>query len=77
MLFPRRRFQARGSAIEVGAPTVSAPQDGGRQGLATAIKAAVKTLIPANGTYGAILAKWGVSAGSLPTAKIVLDGATS
>jgi len=41
-----------------------------------AIKAAVKTLI-GNGTYGAILAKWGVSSGALPTSKIVLDGATS
>jgi ABC-type amino acid transport substrate-binding protein len=44
--------------------------------LAKAIQAAVKTLI-ANGTYGAILKKWGVSAGGLTSSKITLNGATS
>jgi len=55
---------------------IGTPKTAAGKGLAMAIKAAVKTLI-ANGTYGAILAKWGVSSGALPTSKIVLDGATS
>ena len=69
-------FKLVGSAIEVAPYGIGTPKTAAGKGLATAIKAAVKTLI-ANGTYGAILAKWGVSAGALPTAKIVLDGATS
>jgi ABC-type amino acid transport substrate-binding protein len=41
-----------------------------------AIQAALKTLI-ANGTYNAILTKWGVTSGALPSSKIVLNGAIS
>jgi ABC-type amino acid transport substrate-binding protein len=41
-----------------------------------AIQAAIKTLI-ANGTYGAILKHYGVTAGGLPSSKIVLNGALS
>jgi hypothetical protein len=40
------------------------------------MKAAVKTLV-ANGTYTAILSKWGVSAGALSSSKITINGATS
>jgi ABC-type amino acid transport substrate-binding protein len=42
--------------------------------LAKAIQAALKVLI-ANGTYGAILSKWGVTAGGFTATKIVLNGA--
>jgi len=41
-----------------------------------AIQMALQTLI-SNGTYNAILAKWGVSSGALTSSKIVLNGATS
>jgi ABC-type amino acid transport substrate-binding protein len=41
-----------------------------------AFQMAIKTMI-ANGSYGAILKKWGVTAGALPTSKIVLNGAIS
>ena len=69
-------FKLVGNAIEVAPYGIGTPKTAAGKGLAMAIKAAVKTLI-ANGTYGAILAKWGVSSGALPTSKIVLDGATS
>jgi len=41
-----------------------------------AIEAAIKTLI-ANGTYHAILAKYGVTAGALTSSKVALNGALS
>ncbi len=69
-------FKLVGSAIEVAPYGFATPKTPAGLGLAKAIQAAVKTLI-ANGTYGAILAKWGVSAGALPTSKIVLNGAAS
>jgi polar amino acid transport system substrate-binding protein len=69
-------FKLVGSAIEVAPYGIATPKSSAGKGLASAIKAAVKTLI-ANGTYGAILSKWGVTAGALPTSKIVVDGATS
>jgi len=69
-------FKLVGNAIEVAPYGIGTPKTAAGKGLAMAIKAAVKTLI-GNGTYGAILAKWGVSSGALPTSKIVLDGATS
>jgi hypothetical protein len=31
----------------------------------------------ANGTYAAILSKWGVSSGAIPASKVVLNGAIS
>jgi hypothetical protein len=40
------------------------------------MQAAIKTLI-ANGTYGAILQSYGVTAGALTSSKIVLNGAIS
>jgi len=69
-------FKLVGSAIEVAPYGIATPKTTAGKGLASAIEAAVKTLI-ANGTYGAILAHWGVTAGALPTSKIVVDGATS
>lgn len=44
--------------------------------LAKAIQAATKTLV-ANGTYGAILKKWGVTSGAVTASHMVLNGAKS
>ena len=70
------KFKLVGSAIEVAPYGIATPKTASGQKLALAIQAAIKTLI-ANGTYHAILAKYGVTAGALPTSKIVLNGATS
>jgi polar amino acid transport system substrate-binding protein len=70
------KFKLAGSAIEVAPYGIATPKTPSGAKLATAIGAAIKTLI-ANGTYHAILAKWGVTAGALPASKIVLNGATS
>ena len=70
------KFKLVGHAIEVAPYGIATPKTPNGKKLATAIEAAVKTLI-ANGTYHAILAKWGVTAGALPASKIVLNGATS
>jgi polar amino acid transport system substrate-binding protein len=69
-------FKLDGSAIEVAPYGIATPKTPNGHKLALAIQAAVKTLI-ANGTYGTILKKWGVTAGALPTSKIVLNGALS
>ena len=70
------KFKLLGSAVNVAPYGIATPKTASGQGLAKAIQAALKTLV-ANGTYGAILSKWGVSAGALPAGKIVLNGATS
>ncbi len=70
------KFKLVGSAIEVAPYWIATPKTTAGLGLAKAILAAMKTLI-ANGTYHAILAKWGVTAGALPISKIVLNGALS
>ena len=69
-------FKLIGNAVNVAPYGIATPKTAAGKGLALAIKAALKTLV-ANGTYGAILKKWGVSAGALPVSKIVLNGATS
>jgi polar amino acid transport system substrate-binding protein len=69
-------FKLVGSAIEVAPYGIATAKTSTGKGLAKAIQAAVKTLI-ANGTYGAILSHWGVSAGALPASKVVLNGALS
>jgi polar amino acid transport system substrate-binding protein len=69
-------FKLVGSAIEVAPYGIATPKTPAGLALAKAIEAAVKTLI-ANGTYGAILSKWGVTAGALPLSKIELNGAIS
>ena len=70
------KFKLLGSAVNVAPYGIATPKTSAGQGLAKAIQAALKTLV-ANGTYSAILKKWGVSAGALPVGKIVLNGATS
>jgi polar amino acid transport system substrate-binding protein len=69
-------FKVVGSAIEVAPYGIATPKTTAGKQLAVAIEKAIKTLI-ANGTYHAILAKWGVTGGALPASKIVLNGAVS
>jgi polar amino acid transport system substrate-binding protein len=69
-------FKVVGNAIEVAPYGIATPKTTAGTGLAKAIQAAVKTLI-ANGTYHAILVKWGVTGGALTSSKIVLNGAIS
>jgi polar amino acid transport system substrate-binding protein len=69
-------FKVVGNAIEVAPYGIATPKTTAGAGLAKAIQAAVKTLI-ANGTYHAILVKWGVTGGALTSSKIVLNGAIS
>ncbi len=68
------KFKLVGSAVNVAPYGIATPKTTNGKKLAQAIQAAVKTLV-ANGTYAAILAKYGVSAGALPASKIVIDGA--
>jgi polar amino acid transport system substrate-binding protein len=72
----KNAFKLVGNAIEVAPYGIATPKTPSGLALAKAIRAAVKTLI-ANGTYHAILLKWGVTAGALSTGKIVLNGALS
>jgi polar amino acid transport system substrate-binding protein len=67
-------FKLVGKAIQVAPYGIATPKTASGQRLAVAIQAAIKTMI-ANGTYAAILKKWGVTAGALPSSKIVLNGA--
>src|ERR1019366_2532043 len=60
------KFKLLGSAVNVAPYGIATPKTTAGAGLAQAIQAAVKTLI-ANGTYHAILAKYGVTAGALPS----------
>lgn len=69
-------FKLVGSAIKVAPYGIATAKTNAGKGLAKAMQAALKTMI-ANGTYGAILAKWGVSGGGLTSSKIVLNGALS
>jgi polar amino acid transport system substrate-binding protein len=69
-------FKLVGKAIEVAPYGIATPKTSTGKKLAVAIQAAVKTLI-ANGSYGSILKKWGVTAGALSSSKIVLNGALS
>jgi polar amino acid transport system substrate-binding protein len=69
-------FKLVGSAIEVAPYGIATPKTPAGLKLAKAFQAAIKTLI-ANGTYSAILSKYGVTAGALPASKIVINGAIS
>jgi polar amino acid transport system substrate-binding protein len=69
-------FKLVGSAIEVAPYGIATPKTPNGKQLAVAMQAAIKTLI-ANGTYGAILKQYGVTAGGLSSSKIVLNGAIS
>jgi len=69
-------FKLVGSAVNVAPYGIATPKSANGKQLAMAIQMALQTL-ESNGTYSAILAKWGVSAGALTSSKIVLNGATS
>jgi polar amino acid transport system substrate-binding protein len=69
-------FKLVGKAIEVAPYGIATPKTSAGQKFAVAIQAALKTMI-ANGTYGAILKKYGVTAGGLTSSQIVLNGAIS
>jgi len=69
-------FKLAGKAIEVAPYGIATPKSANGKQLAVAIQAAIQTLI-ANGTYGTILKKYGVTAGALSSSQIVLNGALS
>ena len=69
-------FKLLGSAVNVAPYGIATPKTTQGKALAMAIQMALQTLV-SNGTYGAILSHWGVSAGALTSSKIVLNGATS
>jgi polar amino acid transport system substrate-binding protein len=70
------RFKLIGSAINVAPYGIATAKTPSGLALAKAIQAAFKVMI-ANGTYHAVLAKWGFTAGGLASSKIVLNGALS
>ena len=70
------QFKLIGKAVNVAPYGFATPKTPAGKGLAIAIQKAIKTLI-ANGTYGAILKKWGVSSGAIPSSRIILNGALS
>ena len=70
------QFKLIGKAVNVAPYGIATPKTPAGKGLAIAIQKAIKTLI-ANGTYGAILKKWGVSSGAIPSSRIILNGALS
>lgn len=70
------QFKLVGHAVNVAPYGIATPKTPAGLKLAHAILAALKTLRK-NGTYMAILSKWGVSAGALPMNKLVLNGAKS
>jgi polar amino acid transport system substrate-binding protein len=69
-------FKLVGKAIEVAPYGIATSKSTSGKQFAKAIQAAIKTLI-ANGTYGAILKRYGVTAGGLTSSQIVLNGAIS
>jgi polar amino acid transport system substrate-binding protein len=69
-------FKVVGSAVNVAPYGIAVAKTASGMAFAKAIQAALKVMV-ANGTYGAVLAKWGVSAGALPASKIVINGAIS
>ncbi len=69
-------FKLVGKAINVAPYGMATQKNPDGRNLAMAMQMAIKTLI-ANGTYGAILSKWGVESGALSANQIVLNGAIS
>ena len=70
------RFKLVGHAVNVAPYGIATAKTAAGHNLALAFKAAIKVLI-ANGTYHAILNKWGVSAGGVASSKVILNGALS
>lgn len=69
-------FKLTGNAVNVFPYGIATPKTATGLQEAKAIQAALKTLI-ANGTYKAILASWGATAGGFTANQIVLNGAKS
>jgi polar amino acid transport system substrate-binding protein len=69
-------FKVVGSAVNVAPYGIATQKNANGLALAKAIQAAFKVLI-ANGTYHAILAKWGVTGGGFTAGQIKLNGAIS
>lgn len=69
-------FTLTGKPVNVFPYGIATPKTTAGLALAQALRAALKTLV-SNGTYGAILAHWGVSSGALTSAQMVLNGAKS
>jgi polar amino acid transport system substrate-binding protein len=67
-------FKLVGKPVSVAPYGIATAKTTAGLALAKAIQAAVKTLV-ANGTYGSIMSSYGVSAGNLTAAQIVLNGA--
>ncbi len=70
------KFKLVGNAVNVAPYGIATAKSAAGHGLALALQAALKVLV-ANGTYKSILAKWGVQAGAIAPAKMVLNGALS
>ncbi len=68
------RYKLVGSAVNVAPYGIATAKTPTGHSLALAVQAAVKVLI-GNGTYHAILSKWGVTAGAFNVGQIVLNGA--
>ena len=69
-------FKTVGQAVNVAPYGIATQKNPNGKNLAMAMQMALKTMI-ANGSYAAILAKWGVSSGALSASHIVLNGAKS
>ena len=69
-------FKLTGKPIDVAPYGFATPKTPNGLELAKAIKAAVKTM-ESNGTYNAILKRWGAQSGEIPSSKVILNGATS
>lgn len=66
------QFQLSGQAFEVAPYGIAFPKNGG---MVKATQAAVKALIT-DGTYGKILAKWGLTDGAITASEVTINGAT-
>ncbi|HEY5302536.1 MAG TPA: ABC transporter substrate-binding protein [Acidimicrobiales bacterium] len=69
-------FKLTGKPVNVFPYGIATPKTTNGLKLAKAIQAATRTLV-ANGTYGAILKKWGVTSGAVTASRMVLNGAKS
>ena len=69
-------FKLVGNAVNVAPYGIATANTPNGKALALALQAALKVLV-ANGTYHKILTTWGVQAGAIPVAKMVLNGAIS
>jgi polar amino acid transport system substrate-binding protein len=66
-------FKLSGQAFALAPYGIAVPKT---SGMTTAVLAAMKAIM-AEGTYSQILAKWGVTSGGIPSASVVVNGATS